>query len=302
MIVMKHPASLLAPAALLLLAPLLAACGASDVESGPAPHIVTSFYPLQYVAQRVAGQHGTITNLTHPGVEPHDIALTVRQTAQVVDADVMFYEKGLQAAVDSAVEQNGPDHVVDAAATADLHPAADGNEKGLDPHFWQDPVRLAHVATAFEKELAAVDPDHASAYAKNLASLETDLNALDHDFRTGLAHCAVRTIVVSHDAFGYLADRYGLKVAPINGLSPEAEPSPAHIKQLHQLIDSDGITTVFSESLASPKMADTLASDLGIKAEVLDPIEGLTKATRNQDYLSLMRRNLAALKIANQCT
>ncbi len=155
---------------------------------------------------------------------------------------------------------------MDAAQAADL--------SGDDPHFWLDPTKLSQVAAAFEEQLAAADPAHRAAYARNLAGLQSDLATLDRDFRTGLAHCAISTIVVSHDAFGYLGRRYGLEVVGINGLSPDAEPSPAHIRELQDLIRSDRITTVFSERLGSPKFADSLAGDLGIRAAVLDPDRG----------------------------
>ena len=106
--------------------------------------------------------------------------------------------------------------------------------------------------------------------------------------------------MTSHDAFGYLS-RYGIRVAPITGLAPGAEPTPADLARLQQLIRDDGITTVFSETLASPAAADALAHDMGVRSEVLDPIEGLSDATAGQTYLTLMRRNLAALKEANGC-
>ena len=108
-------------------------------------------------------------------------------------------------------------------------------------------------------------------------------------------------IVASHDAFGYLGRRYGLHVVGINGLSPDAEPSPEHIRKLQDLITHDAITTVFSERLASRKLADSLAGDLGLRTAVLDPVEGLSDATAHQNYLSLMRRNLTTLQEANQC-
>ncbi len=257
------------------------------------PTVVTSFYPLQYVAQQVVGEHERVLDLTHPGMEPHDLELTVGQTADIVDADVVLYEHGFQAAVDTAVAQNSPRHVVDASAVADLH--------GQDPHFWLDPTRLSQVAAAFTDEIAAADPGHARDYRANLARLQARLAGLDRAFRVGLAHCAQRTVVVSHEAFSYLGRRYHLDVVPINGLSPDAEPSPAHLRQLHDLVGSHGVTTVFTEQLASPALARTLASDLGLQVAVLDPIEGLTDATADQDYLSLMRRNLAALRKANHC-
>jgi zinc transport system substrate-binding protein len=183
--------------------------------------------------------------------------------------------------------------VVDAAGSAGL--------EGDDPHFWLDPERLGRVATTVEQQLADVDPDHASAFAANLSRLRDQLGTLDQDYQRGLAHCRITTVVVSHDAFGYLG-RYGLRFASISGLSPDAEPSPAHLGQLRQLIDTEHVTTVFTETLASPETADTLAHDLGIHTAVLDPIEGLTDATADQDYLSLMRRNLQALRTAGECS
>jgi zinc transport system substrate-binding protein len=286
-----------AVAAAILAMPLLAACGgASDGADAPGDRVsvVTSFYPLQYVARRIAGNRAEVTNLTQPGREPHDLELTVRQTADISDADVVVYEKGFQPDIDDAIDQNGPAHVVDAATVADL--------EDDDPHFWLDPSRLGAVAVAFERQIAEVDPDHARAYAGNLARLQADLQHLDLAYEQGLAHCRIETVVVSHDAFGYLGRRYGFDVVGINGLTPDAEPSPAHVRQLQDLIRDDAITTLFSEQLASRKFAESIANDVGIGTAVLDPIEGLSDTTADQDYLSLMRRNLSALQKANGCT
>src|SRR4051812_3929738 len=283
MIVMARRAALLLA---VLLVPVLAGCSALGGERSGKPQVATSFYPLQYLAQRIAGPHADVVNLTQPGKEPHDVEMTVRQTAALVDADVAVYERGFQPAVDEAVDQSSLEHVVDVSGPARL--------TGDDPHFWLDPTRLDAAASAVEKQLAQADPAHAADYRRNLAALHRDLAALDDAFERGLASCRVHTIVVSHDAFGYLGRRYGIEVVGINGLSPDAEPSPAHLRELQDLIRRDGITTVFSEELASPKFADSLTGDLGIRAEVLDPIEGLTDETADQDYLSLMRANLAA--------
>jgi zinc transport system substrate-binding protein len=290
---LRRPAALLG---LVVAAPLLAACGPSQASSGT--QVVASFYPLQYVAQRIAGKHADVEDLASPGVEPHDLELTLQQTAAIADADLVVYSRGFQPAVDDTVDQNASGRVVDAATEADLIATPDGAK---DPHFWLDPHRLASVAVAVKQQLVAADPDHAGDYAKNLASLRRDLDHLDADFSAGLQDCERRTVVVSHDAFGYLGARYDLDVHAINGLSPDAEPSPARIRELSDLIESQGVTTVFSETLASPAMADTLAHDLGLRTAVLDPVEGLGDATAGQDYLSLMRANLAALRDANGC-
>jgi zinc transport system substrate-binding protein len=258
------------------------------------PQVVASFYPLQYVAQRIVGPHADVSNLTQPGVEPHDLEMTVRQTAHLSAADVVLYEKSLQPSVDEAVANYGPRHVVDAAGVVRL--------RGDDPHFWQDPTLLAKVARRFTAVMAAADPAHAAAFRANDRRLQADLRALAAAYRTGLAHCRSRTLVVSHDAFEYLGRRYHLQVHSIAGLSPDAEPSPQHLQQLADLIRQDHVTTVFNERLASPQMAHTLAGDLGIRTAVLDPLEGLSSSDPRASYLTLMRANLDAIRKADSCS
>jgi zinc transport system substrate-binding protein len=283
----------------------LSGCSALSADSGKGVRIATAFYPLEYVAQRVAGTHAEVENLTQPGKEPHDLELTIKETVEVAQADLVVYEAGVQPTVDDAVEQNATGEVLDAADVVHPEPFAHGGhddsaDEGVDPHFWQDPLRLADLGDAVAQKLSALDPDHAEAYQANAADLRADLTDLDHAYDAGLASCARSTIVVSHDAFGYLS-KYGLQLEPIAGLSPGAEPTPADLARLESLIRTDGITTVFSETLASPKMSETLAHDLGITTAVLDPIEGLSDQTADQDYLSLMRANLAALRKADGC-
>ncbi len=260
--------------------------------------VVAAFYPLQFVSERVGGDHADVVNLTQPGAEPHDLEIPPKQTAEIVDADVVVYERDFQPAVDDAIDQNATGRTVDAAKVADLEPAT--HEKGLDPHFWQDPIRLAEVGDAVARALGKADPAHADDYVANAADLRSDLESLDKSYETGLASCDIDTVVVSHDAFGYLA-KYGLGMEPVVGLSPGAEPTPADLARLQDLIRTDGITTVFSERLVSPRLTQSLARDMGITTAVLDPIEGLSDQTADQDYLSLMKQNLAALRKADRC-
>ncbi len=280
--------------AVALLGPSLAGCDAADDGK---VHVVAAFYPLAWAAQQVAGPDADIEDLTTPGVEPHDLDLKVRQTAAVSAADVVLYEKDFQPAVDAAVEQNAQD-TLEVGSVVDLERTSDG----ADPHFWQDPARMAAYVDAIGAKLAAIDPPHADRYRSRAAALRTRLEKLDAEYAAGLKSCKVTTIVVSHDAFGYLG-KYGLRVQGIAGLSPDAEPSAKHIRQLQDLIREDRISTVFSETLASPKLSEALAGDLGLKSEVLDPIEGVQKdAPAGTDYLSLMRGNLTTLQEANSCT
>ena len=288
-----------APALALLLALPLVGCTPRRTGSD----VVVSFYPLQYVATRIVGSHAHVVDLTRPGVEPHDLELRPTQIATVAAAKVAFYEKGLQPAVDDAISQNRPAHVVDVASLVHLH----NGDGGVDPHFWQDPVLLARVAAGFTTAMVRADPDHASDYRLNLAALDADLRELDGELRAGLAHCRTRSVVVSHDAFEYLGRRYDLHVHAIAGLSPDAEPSAKRLSDLADLARRTGVSTIFSETLVSPRLAQTLADDAGLGTAVLDPIEGLTSKSqsfdgRNADYLSLMRANLRALQRAGGCT
>lgn len=294
---------ILAVLALLVALPGCAAFSDEAPGSADGVQVATAFYPLQYVALRVAGDRAGVENLTQPGMEPHDLELTVAKTAALADADLVIHELGFQPGVDDAITQNATGEVIDAAATGGLESFAEasGEDHGdLDPHFWQDPLRMAELGDAVAAELGRADPGNVDVYDTNAGELRSDLESLDADYAQGLASCERTTVVVSHDAFGYLG-KYGLEMEPIAGLSPGAEPTPADLARLQDLIRGQGITTVFSERLVSPRLSQTLADDMGITSAVLDPVEGLSDKTAGEDYLSLMRANLDALERANGC-
>jgi zinc transport system substrate-binding protein len=286
-------------AVLALLVGVTGCAAFSDPNPDGKVTVAAAFYPLAFVAERVGGNEVEVTNLTQPGQEPHDLSLSIKETAQIEDADLVLVQKGFQPPVDDAVGQVATGRVLDVADVVDLKPSTeDKGEK--DPHFWQDPGLMAQFTVAVADELAGIDPAHAETYHSNAQELVAELDQLASDYEQGLQGCERNTIVVSHDAFSYL-DRFGLRVESIAGLSPDAEPTPADLARLQELIRTEGITTVFSERLVSPRLAQTLADDLGVRTAVLDPIEGLSDQTADENYVSLMLSNLAALKEANGC-
>lgn len=305
-------------AALILLAGLtLTGCGSTSNDSASGQvEAVAAFYPLAYVVERVGGDLVNVTNLTSPGVEPHDLEPSPRDTATVATADLVILEAGFQPAIDETVKQNATGTIVDAAEVADLLPFDDhghedeehsdeesheGHDHGdVDPHFWLDPARMGLLTDVVAAELAELDADNAATYSANAEALLAELESLDAEYAEGLAQCDRDTVVVSHDAFGYLA-KYDLEFEAIAGLSPDAEPTPGDLAKLKSLIESEGVTTVFAETLASPDLAQTLADEAGVTIAVLDPIEGLSDETSGEDYVSLMRANLTALREANGC-
>ena len=267
-------------------------CGGSSHSDGKRS-VVAAFYPLAYAAERIGGPTAHVINLTPPGAEPHDLELTPREVARVEQADVVLYlGHGFQPAVSKAADQ-GRGKKLDILAGLPLH-ASEGIEAGLtaDPHVWLDPVLFAQVA----KKIGA-------ALGRPAAALVGDLRKLDREYKTGLRSCKRHEIVTSHAAFGYLAARYGLEQVAITGLAPETEPSPQQLAHVVQVVRRTHATTVFFETLVSPRLAQTVAREVGAHTAVLDPIEGLTadEQKRGDTYLALMRRNLMALQTALTC-
>lgn len=301
------------------LAAALALTGCSSADTGSTDdgrlQVLASFYPLQFITEEIGGDLVDVTSLTPQGAEPHDLELSPAKAREVGEADLVVYLSDFQPAVDAAIAAREPAHVVDAADSANLqahelqgtdehadeeHSADDGHDHGeLDPHFWLDPERLAAVSEDVVAELSAIDPENAETYAARGAELQASLTDLDAQFTTGLSQCTSNVLVTTHEAFGYLADRYGLEQVGISGIDPEAEPSPARIKEVSATIRDRGVTTIFFETLISPKVAQTLASDLGITATVLDPLESLSDTSG--DYRSVMLANLEALRTGLGC-
>jgi zinc transport system substrate-binding protein len=267
----------------------LAGCGGSAASGGDT--VVAAFYPLAFAAEQLAARGTDVVDLTRAGEEPHDLELSPRDVAGLHDARLVVYVgHGFQPAVEDAVgSRSGAS--LDVLDRVPLHGAGDD----VDPHVWLDPRRFAEVTRAIAAALG--DPSRATPLVRRL-------DALDRELARGLRHCARRTIVTSHAAFGYLAARYGLRQVALVGLAPEAEPSPATVSKLADTVRATGATTVFTEPLVSPALADTVAREAGAVTATLDPLESLTPSEEDAglDYFGVMRKNLAALRKALACT
>ena len=316
--------------------------------------VMASFYPLQYLAEKIGGEHVSVTSLTPEGAEPHDLELSPKTVDSLSSADAVIYLAGFQSAVDEAIEQQAPKTVIDVSSAAELieagtdanHPSEDEDEAtdeaqsgkteahdhdheghdheghnhdheghdheghdheghdhhhdmSADPHFWLDPTRMAKAATLVGDKLAEADSAHADVYKANAKALADELNTLSDTLVTKTSSCKVKTFVTAHTAFGYLADRTGLTQVGISGLDPESSPSPARLAEIAQIAKEQGVTTIFTEALIDPKVAQTLADDLGITTAVLDPIESQTDASK--DYAATMNSNIDALTKALDC-
>lgn len=298
---------------------LLTGCGSGEPGAEEARvTVVTGFSALEYAAQRVVGDVPgvTVTTLASPGADAHDLELTPRQVASIHDADLVVSSAGMQPAVDTAVADLPPAHSLDVASVVDLlHADHEGHDEGhaddedheghdhggVDPHFWLDPQRYAVAGEAIAEELTALDPDNAAAYRANAEQFTADLSALDTEFTDALADCQQHTLVTTHEAFGYLADRYGFEQVGITGITPDAEPSPARMAKITDRVKQLGVNAIYAQSSLGGDLAQVISSETGTQVLILDPLESITDRSAGTDYFEVMRANLESLRAGQEC-
>jgi zinc transport system substrate-binding protein len=258
--------------------------------------VVASDYPLFDFAQHVGGKDVSVVNVTPPGAEPHEYVPSPKTLVTAQKADVFIFNG-------EWLEPWTAKFIKDYDGT--LIRGGDGISilKNNNPHFWLDPVLAQKMVDTIRDGLIKADPAGKAYYTKNAAAYNTMLDQLDKDFRDGLRNCQQHTIIAAHDALGYLADRYDFEAVPIAGINPEEEPSPARLAELSNIVKQKGIKYIFFETLVSPRLADTIAQESGVKTLVFDPIEGLNDESQKQgkDYISIQRENLVNLRTALAC-
>ncbi len=268
--------------------------------------VVASFYPMYYFASQIGGDKATVKNLTPAGSEPHDYEPTTQDIATIEKSNLLILNGGKLEAWGNKIKDILKGTEVKIIVAADSVANQQIEEEGhtiQDPHVWLNPqlakVEVKNIEQGFEQ----VDPQDKSIFQTNAKALSDKLDILNTAYKQGLSNCAKKNIVTSHAAFGYLAKAYGLNQVAIAGLSPDAEPSSQQLVDITKFTKQNNIRYIFFESLVSPKLSQTIASEVGATTIVLDPIEGLSdddiKAGR--DYFTIMQSNLANLRTALQC-
>ncbi|KGF11795.1 hypothetical protein HMPREF1633_04530 [Tissierellia bacterium S5-A11] len=313
----------------------LVGCGQTPQENQGKLQVVTTVYPVYDVVKKVAGDRADVTLLVPPGAEPHDWEPTASDLKKIGQAKVFFYNGAgleptdqilkkeitrdatvveLSQGLDLLKLQDDDDHDHDHDHDTDHHDAdhhdedhhAEGHHHhhhgGVDPHVWLDPQNVMKEAAVVADALAKADPAHADAYRANAKKYQDELAALDKDMDAALSSLANKNLVVSHEAFGYLAARYGLTQIGIMGVDADAEPTPDRMAQLVEFIREHDVRTIYSEELVNPRLAEAIAAETGAVVRVLNPIEGLTAAQEKAgyDYIKLQRENLTTLTAGQQ--
>lgn len=306
-------------------AAMLAACGGDAEAGGDGLTVMTTAYPLAYLVSTVGGEHVALTDLTTPGADAHGIELSVKQTMALEQADLVLQIPGFQTALDDALSSQDGENVLDVSSVVELlsseaagdheehggeseeehaeHAEEDGSHEGhdhgpTDPHFWHDPLLMADLGDALAARLGELSPEHEEEFTTAARSLREELEELDAELEqsyagAGEAEGGRRTFITGHAAYTYLAERYGLHQVGISGIDPETEPSPQRLLALEQVVQDEEVSTIFFETSASPKVAQTLAQNLGIDSAELDNLA--TQLSEDADYPEVMRDNCAKL-------
>ena len=260
--------------------------------------IVTSFYPPAEFATQIAKEKINVINITSGGIEPHDFEPSPKDLVEIQNADLFIINgNDFDAWAEELVEEN-----IEINALK-LSEYIDSKLSASDPHFWLDPVHSMDLVEVISEKINEIDPKNKDFYEQNTTQYIEELDKLNKEFQTELAVCTNRKVVVSHDAFSYLADRYSIEIINISGLSPEQEPSANKLIEISKLVKENNLNYIFYETLLSPDLANTVARETGTSTLVLNPLEGLTneEVSDGANYVSIMRSNLNNLKIAMEC-
>ncbi|QHQ59439.1 zinc ABC transporter solute-binding protein [Anaerocolumna sedimenticola] len=269
--------------------------------------VYTSFYPLYDFAVKVGGDKVHITNLVPAGTEPHDWEPATTDILSLEKGDILIYNGvGMEHWIDQVTSSLENDSLILVEASQGLTllereeeegESESGEETASDPHVWLSIKNAKKEMETIKNAFVKADPDNAAYYEQNFNKYAADFDILDSKFTNELSVLANKDIVVAHQAFAYLCTDYGLNQIAIEGLAADSEPDAKRMAEIVDFAKSRNIKTIFFEELVSPKVAETIASEIGAKTDVLNPLEGLTQEQINagEDYLSIMDRNLEAL-------
>ncbi|WHX98145.1 zinc ABC transporter substrate-binding protein [Neobacillus sp. DY30] len=324
---------------MLMSALLLTACSAKETQTSEETEkngtlkVSTTIYPLEDFAKKIGGNFVEIQSIYPPGVDAHSFEPTTKDMVSLAESDLFIYTgAGVEGFADKAVETLEKEDVtiVKAAEGINLlasshsheHEAAEdhadkdeehshedeehghveeAHEHGdVDPHVWLDPVLAIDLANNIKVSLTELKPEHADDFEANFLKLKGELETLDQEFQTVVENSKTKHLLVSHDAYGYWEERYGLETIAINGLSPTQEPSQKELAEIIKESTQHGIKYVIFEQNVSQRVSEIIQNEIGAKSLTLHNLEALTKENvkEQEDYLSIMRKNIDVIKTA----
>ncbi|MGY8881365.1 MAG: metal ABC transporter substrate-binding protein [Dehalococcoidia bacterium] len=293
----------------LLLVAISVVAVACDGDLDPPPGgevtVITTTYPLTFLSEKIGGNRITVNQLTKPGVEAHDFEPAPSDIRAISDSELFIYNHpsfeswALNAAYASSTDGDSSPTVT--VQTVILESVG---EDHVDAHVWLNPLKAQKQADRILSALIEVDPEGAQIYTRNADGLDVELQALDDLINKQISSCELDSVVVSHLAFGHMAERYGFEQIGLAGLSPEFESGPAQIAGVIKKINELGISHIMQEPIVSNRLAETVAAETGAELLSLHPLEVRTseQASAELDYLDIMKSNADALQTALRCS
>lgn len=288
----------------MLITTALSGCNSADEKTNDGKlNVYTSFYAMYDFTKKIGGDKINITNLVPAGIEPHDWEPTTTDIINLEKADMLIYNgAGMEHWAKTILSSLENKDLITVEASSGIALLESHHDKGevSDPHVWLSIKGAKAEMEAIKNALVIADPDNATYFQDNYIKYAAEFDTLDQKYTDTLSALVNKDIIVAHQAFGYLCNEYGLNQIAIEGLSADSEPDPARMTQIIQFAKENNIKTIFFEELVSPKVAKTIADEIGAVTAVLNPLEGLSddEVKNGEDYLSVMEANLAAIKLA----
>lgn len=298
---------------MLLLLLTITGCSSTSSEEGnqDGMKIYTSIYPIQYLAEHIGGDTVNVESVYPPGVDAHTYEPTSKEMTSIASGDAFIYlGAGMEGFAESAADALESQDVAlfelgtheELFQTEHAH-AEDGHNHGdYNPHIWLDPIRMIDMAGIIKGKLIELNPDEKQIYVENFKALKKELLALDKKYRETLETKEHKEILVSHAAYGYWEERYGIKQIAISGLTSSAEPSQKELTKIIDKAKTDQLEYVIFEQNGSDRVSSIIQEQIGAKALHIHNLSVLTEEDikQNEDYFSLMNHNLEVLDIATE--
>ncbi|MFG6149808.1 metal ABC transporter solute-binding protein, Zn/Mn family [Halobacillus sp. B23F22_1] len=319
---------------------ILSACGeqTEDEEAsneGEQLKINTTVYPLQYFTERIVGDDAEVETILPPGSDAHSYEPSTKEMVEMAEADAFIYNgaglekyaekisesiesedveiieasSGINLSSESHDHENGEhEHEEGEHADEDEHELADEetaeedghNHGGEDPHVWLDPVRSIQMAENIKEKLIEIQPDSEEQFEENFNALKADLESLDEDFHEQVEGQEKNEIIVSHAAYGYWEEAYGIEQIAVSGLSPSNEPSQKELENVIEVAEEHELNHVLFEQNITPKVSEVVQKEIGADPLRVHNLSVLTEEDieNEEDYFSLMKQNLEVLNEA----
>ncbi|QHE53464.1 metal ABC transporter solute-binding protein, Zn/Mn family [Pontibacillus sp. HMF3514] len=307
---------------LMMIVTLMSACSSQESSSETGLKIYTSIYPIQYFTERIGGEHVNANSIYPPGVDAHTYEPTAKTMAEIATSDAFIYlGAGLEGFAESAADALADEKVqlmelgaheelftkveIDKTETHNEHEEEQKedhghNHSGKDPHVWLDPLRSQMMANYIKEELVKLAPEHKKQFNENYEKLINDLESLHEQFKSVTQQADQNKLFVSHAAYGYWEQRYGIEQISVNGISPNNEPSQKDVKRLVEKAKKENVNYMIFEQNVSNQVASMIQKEIGAKSLTIHNLSVRTEQDikEEQDYLSLMKHNLNVLEKA----